>query len=208
MKTPSTWISVTLGDVAALKHGYAFESTGFGTDGDHCLLTPGNFHQSGGIRDLGRAQKHYSGPFPEQFLLGAGDLLVAMTEQAPGLLGAALIVPDDKRSYLHNQRLGLVKIAEPSLVGAEYLFHWLALPSVRQTIAQNASGTKVKHTSPGRLESLPILLPPLPEQRKIVEILRAWDNAIERSEKLGGQKPRFLALCAGGFSLPVTTKFN
>src|SRR5262249_39112885 len=34
------------------------------------------------------------------------------------------------------------------------------------------------------LERLPILLPPLPEQRKIAEILRTWDEAIETCERL------------------------
>jgi len=35
------------------------------------------------------------------------------------------------------------------------------------------------------LEQLPILLPPLPEQRKIVEILRTWDEAIDACERRG-----------------------
>lgn len=34
------------------------------------------------------------------------------------------------------------------------------------------------------LEHLPILLPPLPEQRKIAEILRTWDEAIDACERL------------------------
>jgi type I restriction enzyme S subunit len=36
-------------------------------------------------------------------------MLLAMTEQAEGLLGSALFVPENNR-YLHNQRLGLVQI--------------------------------------------------------------------------------------------------
>lgn len=40
------------------------------------------------------------------------------------------------------------------------------------------------------LEKLPILLPPLPEQKKIAAILSTWDRAIEGTEKLAsGQQP-------------------
>lgn len=38
------------------------------------------------------------------------------------------------------------------------------------------------------LESIEVLLPPLPEQRKIAEILRTWDEAIEKLEALRAAK--------------------
>jgi len=40
------------------------------------------------------------------------------------------------------------------------------------------------------IERYPIPLPPLPEQKKIVEILSTWDRAIERTERLIGSKKR------------------
>ncbi|WP_291209278.1 restriction endonuclease subunit S [Hyphomonas sp.] len=40
------------------------------------------------------------------------------------------------------------------------------------------------------LERLPILLPPLSEQRRIAEILRTWDEAIEKLEALRAAKER------------------
>jgi len=40
------------------------------------------------------------------------------------------------------------------------------------------------------LESIEVLLPPLPEQRKIAEILRTWDEAIEKVEALRAAKLR------------------
>lgn len=42
------------------------------------------------------------------------------------------------------------------------------------------------------LESIEVLLPPLPEQRKIAEILRTWDEAIEKLEALRAAKLRRL----------------
>jgi type I restriction enzyme S subunit len=55
---------------------------------------------------------------------------------------------------------------------------------VRKQIAEQSTGTKVKHTSPDKLRSVVCLLPPLSEQRKIAEILSTWDKAIVTTEKL------------------------
>ncbi len=85
--------STPLAACIRIKHGYAFPSEHFGRHGRYRLLTPGNFNESGGFRDLGEAQKHYSGEAPAEFILKQGDVLVAMTEQSPGLLGATLEVP-------------------------------------------------------------------------------------------------------------------
>ena len=76
-------------------------------EGDYALLTPGNYFESGGYRDRGEKQKYFTGSIPSDYILSEGDLLVAMTEQAAGLLGSPLLVPEPDR-FLHNQRLGLV----------------------------------------------------------------------------------------------------
>ena len=44
-----------------------------------------------------------------------GDIIVAMTEQGPGLLGSSAIIPEGNR-YLHNQRLGLVQSLDDSIL--------------------------------------------------------------------------------------------
>src|SRR2546430_5234342 len=90
-----------------VKHGYAFKSQYFDSDGPFVLLTPGNFYEEGGYRDRGEKQRYYSGEIPRDYVLNCGDLLVAMTEQAAGLLGSPIRIPESNR-FLHNQRLGLV----------------------------------------------------------------------------------------------------
>jgi type I restriction enzyme S subunit len=181
-----------LRDVITIKHGFAFSSDYFVDDGDHVLLTPGNFREEGGFRWLGDKQKFYNGPLPDNFVLSAGDMLVAMTEQAPGLLGSTFFVPAD-RIYLHNQRLGLIQVTDHNRVDAGYLHYFFASTPVRRAIFADATGTKVKHTSPDKILSLEAVLPPLPEQRKIAEILRTWDEAIEVCERLRQSKACALA---------------
>jgi type I restriction enzyme S subunit len=197
-------IRCRLGELISIKHGFAFASEHFGSEGPFVLLTPGNFLEGGGFRWLEDKQKFYDGPVPEDFILGPGDMLVAMTEQAPGLLGSTFFVPED-RSYLHNQRLGLIRMHERDRLHDRYLHYYLSLPEVRQIISAESAGTKVKHTSPERLYGLEVLLPPLPEQRKIAEILRTWDEAIEKLEVLCRAKERRFAAVAQSLLAPSRT---
>ena len=172
-----------LSDFAEIKHGFAFQSEFFGDSGDYLLLTPGNFNEAGGFRNLGETQKRYSGPVPPSFILDDGEVLVAMTEQSPGLLGSTIKIPKGN-TYLHNQRLGLVTIKRPECIYKGYLYHLFNAPHVRKEISAGASGTKVKHTSPTKLCSITVFLPPLLEQKLATSILDEWDNAIEKTEQL------------------------
>lgn len=180
---PEGWQQTRLDGHISIKHGFAFSSEFFGPFGKDVLLTPGNFNEEGGFRPLGKKQKRYDGPVPNNFVLSPGDMLVAMTEQAPGLLGSTLFVPEGAR-YLHNQRLGLIEAAKDSLVDLQYLHCLMSTPAIRRQISSEAGGTKVKHTSPGKIVAIEVALPPLPEQRKIADILSTWDRAIETTEAL------------------------
>lgn len=101
------WARKPLSELCDIKHGLAFRSEFFASAGDYVLLTPGNFYESGGYRDRGEKQKYYTGEIPRDYVLSKGDLLVAMTEQAAGLLGSPILIPESDK-FLHNQRLGLV----------------------------------------------------------------------------------------------------
>jgi type I restriction enzyme S subunit len=180
---PKGWLSTDLHDFISIKHGFAFKSDFFEESGEFVLLTPGSFYEFGGFRHQGHKTKFYVGNIPAGYILSKNDLLLAMTEQAAGLLGSALLVPENNK-YLHNQRLGLVKIKEKEKLCAEFLYLLYNSPLVRKQIAEQSTGTKVKHTSPDKLRSVVCLLPPLSEQRKIAQILSTWDKSIVTTEKL------------------------
>jgi type I restriction enzyme S subunit len=172
------WREKLFSDLCDIKHGYAFESEFFSNEGDYVLLTPGNFYEQGGYRDRGEQQKYYAGQIPRDYLLAEGDMLVAMTEQAAGLLGSPILVPESDK-FLHNQRLGLVA-RKPGVAWAnEFLFHLFNTQSVRKAIHETASGAKVRHTSPTKIGEVAISVPSsLPEQERIASCLSSLDTVI------------------------------
>ena len=165
------WAEDALSNLCDIKHGYAFEGEFFALDGDYVLLTPGNYFESGGYRDRGDKQKYFTGNIPNDYILSEGDLLVAMTEQAAGLLGSPLLVPESDR-FLHNQRLGLV-VGKPGAEWAnDFFLHVFNLARVRAEIHASASGVKVRHTSPSKIGAVRVAFPATAAmQREIASML-------------------------------------
>ncbi|MCP1247217.1 restriction endonuclease subunit S [Acetobacter cerevisiae] len=67
---------------------------------------------------------------------------------------------------------------------AGFLFFFLQLPTIKSWLEHNAVGQTMPNMNTEILYELPLILPPLPEQKKIAAILSTWDRAIEGTEKL------------------------
>ena len=177
-----SWRDIKLGEAFSVKHGFAFKSMYFSNEGSHLVLTPGNFHEEGGFRLRPDKDRAYSGDLPEDYVLKQGDVIVAMTEQGPGLLGSSAIVPEGNR-YLHNQRLGLIESLDESVLNKRFLYYLFNAGGVRGQISGSASGTKVRHTSPERIYRVRVRIPHIECQTRIADILSAYDDLIENNRR-------------------------
>ncbi len=176
------WKEIALGDALKIKHGFAFKSAYFEDEGSHFVLTPGNFSEDGGFRSRPGKDRAYSGDFPEGYILEEGDLIIAMTEQGPGLLGSSALVPEGNR-YLHNQRIGLVSRLDENILHKVYLYHLFNTKEVRGQIRGSASGTKVLHTSPQRIYRVHVRIPTPEFQARIASILSVYDDLIDNNSR-------------------------
>ena len=182
-----TWTPTRLGDVVRVKHGFAF--SGMAENPDRTLpvvVGIGNFDYTGGFRFGSTSVKRYVGEYPPEFNLSPGDVLLAMTCQTAGgeILGIPGVVPDDGQTYLHNQRLGKVEVLDPERVYLPFVFQLARWNVFNQYLFSTASGSKILHTSPGRIEDFRFDIPPLEEQRAIAATLGALDDKIESNRQL------------------------
>lgn len=180
----SEWSQLRLGDALTVKHGYAFPGSGFGAkSGAPQVLTPGNFAVHGGFQHA--RPKSFDGLFPDEFLLKDGQLVVTMTDlsKAGDTLGYAARLPAGEE-FLHNQRIGLVEITDASRLNADYFHYLTRTDSYRRHVLATASGSTVRHTSPGRITDFVALAPPLPEQQAVAEVLGALDDKIAANTNL------------------------
>ena len=147
------------------------------------MLTPGNFNEEGGFRLRPEKERFYMGDIPDAYVLEAGDLIVAMTEQGPGLLGSSALIPENGK-YLHNQRLGLIHNLDQKRLDKRFLYYLFNTRIVRGQISGSATGTKVRHTAPDRIYRVNVSVPSdTSEQKKIAGILSAYDDLIENNRR-------------------------
>lgn len=170
-----------LGELLTVKHGWAFKGEFFAETGQWSILTPGNFYDKGGFKRNDERERYYTGDFPVEYLSHKGDLIVAMTEQAAGLLGSTAIIPEDDR-YLHNQRIGLITCNEK--IDKMFAYYLFMTKSVREQISRTSSGTKVKHTSPEKIYDVEVEIPDISMQKKIANILWTIDTKIECNSRI------------------------
>ena len=179
------WVALRLGDVIDIKHGFAFKGEHFANSGEYILLSPGNCHESGGIKLRGEKEKYYAGEIPPEFILEQGALLVVMTDlvgTAP-VLGGSFVVPESNR-FLHNQRLGLIEVTDAARIDRGFLYYLLNTHDYRAQVRGSASGATVRHTSPGRIRDVVLRIPAdTSSQRQIAQSLAAYDDLIDNNRR-------------------------
>ncbi|WP_256645309.1 restriction endonuclease subunit S [Thermomonas paludicola] len=178
------WRAVSLGEIFKVKHGFAFKGEYFTDEPqDTVLVTPGNFGIGGGFQDGKR--KYYNGPVPDDYVLNPGQVVVTMTDlsKESDTLGYAASVPSDSITWLHNQRVGLLEFKPTIPTSPRFVQYLLRTHEYRSWVVGSATGTTVKHTSPGRIESFVTRIPSIEEQRAIAHILGTLDDKIELIRK-------------------------
>lgn len=176
---PAGWEETTLGKLLDVKHGFAFKWDYISDkDNGNVLLTPWNFAIWGGWKDW---KKFYNWEIPISYILKWWEIVITMTDLSKDwdTLGFPAIVPiDDKRIFLHNQRIWLVEFISDNL-DLKYCFYKLKTNEYQKYIVNTASWSTVRHTSPDKIKSFIFYRPSLPEQQAIAAILSSFDDKIE-----------------------------
>jgi type I restriction enzyme S subunit len=110
-----------------------------------------------------------------------GDVL--FTREAP--MGEAAIIPPQTQICL-GQRTMLIR-PWPSAVLPEYLLIALREPGLLERSTHLSIGSTVKHFRVGDVERIPIMLPPIKEQKRIVQTVDYLLNLCDQLEATLGQ---------------------
>ena len=184
---PKGWSESYLGEVVTYKKGYAFNSSLYAEEGIRIVR----------ISDTTRDSIHSDNPVfiaggnvegLEQYSLFENDIILSTVGSRPHLLdsmvGKAVKVPRSAHNSLLNQNL-VKLIPKKTKITNEYLFSMLKKKEFIQFISNLVRGNanQVSITL-ADLFKYKFILPSLPEQKKIAQILSTWDNAISVTEKL------------------------
>jgi type I restriction enzyme S subunit len=169
-----TWERVRLDQVADVRNGFAFKSTYFNHNEGMPLIR---------IRDISNAQTEnlYSGEYEKEYLVERGDILIGMD----GDFNCARWIGN---TSLLNQRVCKI-IPVTGLYLDKFLF--LCLQPYLNAINEETSSITVKHLSSRTIQEIPLPLPPINEQHRIVtkieELFSELDKGIESLKRARGQ---------------------
>lgn len=101
-----------------------------------------------------------------------------------GTIGQVGLIPPNgpfPEYIISNKQLKLRP--NPEIADPLYLFFYLAGPKMVEHVRNKAIGAAVPGINLGILKELPVVLPPLPTQRRIAGILSAYDDLIENNQR-------------------------
>ena len=117
----------------------------------------------------------------DRWTLQKGDVLFTKDSETPDEIGIPAFVVDDMPGVLCGYHLGLARPIK-DVVDGEFLAEALSSGESRKQFARIANGVTRFGLTLDATKALPILLPPLPEQRAIAAVLDSVDDAIEGAE--------------------------
>ena len=183
MNIPAGWQIKKLAECVSIFGGYAYSSQDCTSMGIKWLkisnVGKGKLEKS--EFDYLPIEYKYS---TKNYLLKKGDIVMALTRPITDNKLKITYIDDDE--YLLNQRVGKLLFSDNSL--PNFMYAKLTSPEIVWYISSLLIGTDPPNLTGDVLNQINILLPPLPEQEKIAEILSCWDEAIEKVSDLIEQK--------------------
>ncbi len=178
---PDGWRLVRLGDVAVV----AFSSVDKRTVEDEIPVELCNYTDVFYNRRIHAGMAFMSATATptecERWSLSQGDVIFTKDSETPDEIGIPCYVSTDLPNVLCGYHLGLARPRVPSVEGA-FLARTLASRASAREFGRIANGVTRFGLTLDATKNLPILLPPLPQQRAIAAVLDSIDDAIEHTE--------------------------
>lgn len=176
-----------LGDFVEVQSGFAFKSSDFSDYGIPVIKISNIVPPRVLLDEVTFFNKLFDKKL-NQYLVKKGDILISMTgstvNQMPSAVGKIGRYQFDEPALI-NQRVGKIYVTDKEKLDGNFLFFLLIRDDVQYDLALNATGSANQaNISPAQIKDIDILLPPLPIQRRIAEILGALDDKIECNRRI------------------------
>ena len=172
-KLPYNWCLCNLGDVCMLENGFAFSSDQYKAKGIPLIRISNIKDNEISLSSCVFINEGYE----EKYIVHSGDLLIAMSGATTGKMG---IYNQKYVAYL-NQRVGNIKIVDSNLLFDKYRNYFLF--SQKNKILELAYGGAQPNISGKVINSLFVPLPPIAEQKRIVQKIEVLFSIIDTVEQ-------------------------
>ena len=162
-----TWERVRIRDICEVKNGGAFRSSHFNAEGHGIPLIR--------IRDVGQKESktYYSGEYKNDYIVVSDDLVIGMD-------GDFRCAVWKGQPALLNQRVCRLRVRNDEHYSTQFLS--IVLQGYLDAVHAATSAVTVKHLSSRTVLDLPIPLPPLAEQERIVGLVAEILTRLDATE--------------------------
>ena len=167
---------VCIGQVAECFSGYPFESKEFCPPGEGEARVFRGDNLKEGCSEWGAKEKRWKAISPEleKYQLKQNDVLVGMDGSKVGKNWTRVDKGD--LPALLGQRVCRIRAGE--FADQDFIFHVFGSYDFKSYVECVKTGTSIPHISNNQIRDFGVFLPPLPEQKKIAEILSGIDKLL------------------------------
>lgn len=181
------WETVRLGDYVNTLKGFAFKSAKYTTHGVP-IVRASNFTTDAMSFDEIKYYSHETAAEYNKYRLAAFDVLVqtvgSWQNNPASVVGKVVCVPRSFCGALLNQNIVKLSSIDDELLDNRFLYYKLKGNDFKQHNLGNAVGAANQASiTLDTIRAFQLKLPPLPIQRRIVNILSAYDDLIENNQK-------------------------
>lgn len=164
---PDGWIKKHLGDVCSFANGKAHENNI--VEGGKYIVVNSKFVSSNCLI--------YKTTNESLSLLSQGDVAMVMSDIPNGKAIAKCYLIKENNKFTLNQRIGVLRSKQ---IDSNFLYYLLNRNKYFLSFDDGVNQTNLRKDD---ILSCPLIFPLLPEQKRIVSALEAWDHTIEKLAK-------------------------
>ena len=169
-----------LKDIADIRTGYSFRAKIEPDSEGNILVVQLKELSDKNTIDISTAVKIYMQNVAENYLLQKGDLVF----RSRGMDSTAAIMDISSNNVILSAPFQRIRLQDTSKIIPEYLLWYINSKVAQSYFSANKTGTSVTMISTAVLADLPVIVPSVESQKKIVEINTLSEREIELQEEL------------------------
>lgn len=180
MAAKAAWPTRRLGDLADFRNGVNYNKSSFGEGVK--VVGVSDFQDYTKPRYAELDQINPEGIVNERNILHDGDIVFVRSNGNRELIGRSLFIQQPPEEVTHSAFTIRVRFTS-SQVHPLFYAYCFRTPLIRKGLTAYGGGTNISNLNQDILSALELPFPPLPVQRRIAEILSAYDELIENSQR-------------------------
>ena len=180
MATNKGWTTRKLGDLAEFRNGVNYNKSSFGEGMK--VVGVSDFQDYTKPKYAELDQINPEGIVTERNILHDGDIVFVRSNGNRELIGRSLFIQQPPEEVTHSAFTIRLRFTSRE-VNPMFFAYCFRTPLIRKGLTAHGGGTNISNLNQDILGALEVPFPPLPVQRRIAEILSAYDELMENSQR-------------------------